>query len=216
MRTSSTGQEFYHADALGSVLAITDQTGTVQTRYAYDPFGNTTVTGTSTNPFQYTGRENDGTGLYYYRARYYSPTLQRFISEDPLLCGETNTFPLRSVFQNPQTINAFAYVSNTPLNLRDPLGLSPECEYYDQRCSEVKSETAKSIYCDAAPKVCEKFPRDTYTNCVRTCLQSFDQNICATTASGRKGKNVISCYVLGAHATCFITCTGGVTFEPPK
>ena len=37
-----------------------------------------------TNPFQYTGRENDATGLYYYRARYYSPTLRRFISEDPL------------------------------------------------------------------------------------------------------------------------------------
>jgi RHS repeat-associated protein len=38
----------------------------------------------SANPAQYTGRENDGTGLYYYRGRYYSPTLQRFASQDPL------------------------------------------------------------------------------------------------------------------------------------
>jgi len=38
----------------------------------------------SANPFQYSGRENDGTGLYYYRARYYHPKLMRFVSEDPL------------------------------------------------------------------------------------------------------------------------------------
>src|SRR5581483_6382816 len=35
-------------------------------------------------PTQYTGRDNDGTGLFYYRARYYNPTLQQFISEDPI------------------------------------------------------------------------------------------------------------------------------------
>ena len=83
LRTSAVA-EYYHADALGSTLALTDDSGVVQTTYAYEPFGNSTVTGTSANPFQYTGRENDGTGLYYYRARYYSPQLQRFVSEDPL------------------------------------------------------------------------------------------------------------------------------------
>ncbi len=38
----------------------------------------------SENRSQYTGRENDGTGLYYYRTRYYHPQMQRFISEDPI------------------------------------------------------------------------------------------------------------------------------------
>jgi RHS repeat-associated protein len=47
-------------------------------------FGSTTISGSSWNALQYTGRENDGTGLYYYRARYFSPILQRFISEDPI------------------------------------------------------------------------------------------------------------------------------------
>lgn len=103
---------YYQIDALGSVIALTDDTGAVKTIYTYDPFGNVSVSGEpSDNPFQYTGRENDGTGLYYYRARYYSPELQRFISEDPigLLGGD---------------VNFYAYVENDPVNQVDPLGLA--------------------------------------------------------------------------------------------
>ncbi len=75
----------YVRGALGSIIALTDDAGVTKTTYTYDPFGNVTITGeASDNPFQYTGRENDGTGLYYYRARYYSPEMQRFISEDPI------------------------------------------------------------------------------------------------------------------------------------
>ena len=57
----------------------------------------------SDNPFQYTGRENDGTGLYYYRARYYSPELQRFISRDPIGLGGGD-------------VNFYRYVGNSPVN----------------------------------------------------------------------------------------------------
>ena len=91
--------EFYHIDALGSSVALTDNSGLVGTFYEYGAFGGTTISGTSLNPFQYTRRENDGTGLFFYRAKYYSPTLQRFISEDP--------FPgFRSI---PQTLNLYPY-----------------------------------------------------------------------------------------------------------
>jgi len=114
VRTTSTGQEFYHTDALGSVLVLTDSSGVVQTTYRYDPFGNTTVTGTSTNVFQYTGRENDGTGLYYYRERYYSPKLQRFIGEDPIGFAGGD-------------VNFYAYVGNNPVRYFDPFGLCPVC-----------------------------------------------------------------------------------------
>src|SRR4030042_3203766 len=56
---------FYQTDALGSVIAMTDENGIVKTTYTYDPFGNVTISGeASDNPFQYTGREYDGTGLY--------------------------------------------------------------------------------------------------------------------------------------------------------
>jgi RHS repeat-associated protein len=154
VRTSSTGQEFYHVDALGSVLAITNDAGAVQTTYRYDPFGNTTVTGTSTNPFQYTARENDGTGLYYYRARYYSPTLSRFLSEDPLYSPLQQAKKCKSNFTpsvsnyietdrnlsqlmalkfyqfvgalgpNPQQIHLYTYTNDNPINGTDPLGLA--------------------------------------------------------------------------------------------
>jgi RHS repeat-associated protein len=56
------------------------------------------------------GSENDDIGLYCYRARYYHPGVQRFISEDPigLFGGDTNLS---------------GYVANSPLAFTDPLGL---------------------------------------------------------------------------------------------
>ncbi len=69
---------YYQTDALGSVIALMDDLGSVKTQYTYSPFGETDTIGeTSDNPFQYTGREDDGTGLYYYRARYYSAEMKR-------------------------------------------------------------------------------------------------------------------------------------------
>jgi RHS repeat-associated protein len=98
-------------DSLGSTIALADPTGTVQTSYTYEPFGKTTASGASTtNPFQYTNRENDGTGLYYYRARYYHSILQRFVAEDPI------------EFRGGD-INLYGYVINNPTGFVDPFGL---------------------------------------------------------------------------------------------
>jgi RHS repeat-associated protein len=135
-------------DGLRSAVALTDPAGTVQTEYTYEPFGKTTATGvSSSNPFQYTGRENDTTELMYYRARYYQPGLQRFISEDPLGCGAPNLPPLKSIERNPQYLNLYAYVNNRVMNLNDPLGLCPDCSYYETRCQEVVSGFSKTYYC---------------------------------------------------------------------
>jgi RHS repeat-associated protein len=84
------------------------------TRYAYDPFGRTTLDGASSpNPFQYTGREHDGlAGLYSYRTRYYHPGLHRFVSEDPVRRYGVND-------------GLYAYVDNQPTALADPTGEVP-------------------------------------------------------------------------------------------
>jgi RHS repeat-associated protein len=94
-------------DGSGSTMALANSSGTLVTQYTYDPFGKTTFTGTaSPNAAKYTGREDDGTGLYYYRARYYHPVLQRFMSEDPLGFGGGD-------------VNLYGYVGNNSANLVD-------------------------------------------------------------------------------------------------
>jgi len=109
-RTDSAGARSFLTDPLGSTLALTDSTGTAQTSYTFEPFVNTTATGaSSTSSFAYTGRELDTTGLYYYRARYYHPQLERFVTEDPL--------GLRG------GMNYYGYVGQNPLSRKDPLGL---------------------------------------------------------------------------------------------
>jgi RHS repeat-associated protein len=100
----------YLADALGSTVALASG-GAVKTSYGYDPYGAAQVTGTaSDNTFQYTGRENDGTRLYYYRARYYAPLWGRFISEDPIGFAGGD-------------VNLYRYVGNDPIDFSDPSGL---------------------------------------------------------------------------------------------
>jgi len=110
LESPSSGMEHYAADALGTTVALTDAGGSVQTYYSYEPFGRVTRTGTSSNELTYTGREDDGTGVYYYRARYYHPALARFITQDPMGFGGGQT-------------NLYAYVANNPLKFSDSLGL---------------------------------------------------------------------------------------------
>jgi RHS repeat-associated protein len=113
-RTTASGSSDLLTDGLGSTLALTDPFGLPTTTYAYDPFGGTTQQGAaSDNPFQYTGRENDGTALQYNRNRYYHPGMGRFISPDPIGLGGGDS-------------NLYAYVGNDPMNATDPLGLYME------------------------------------------------------------------------------------------
>jgi RHS repeat-associated protein len=104
-RTDSVGVRALLPDALGSTAALGDNTGALQTQYTYEPFGITTQTGAaSTNSYKFTGREDDVTGLMYYRARYYSPRMGRFVSEDPIgfLGGDINVYV--SVQNNPLVV----------------------------------------------------------------------------------------------------------------
>ena len=129
---------YYYTDALGSIIGLSDESGQQVTRYAYDAFGQVAISGEmSDNPFQYTGRENDGTGLYYYRARYYSPELQRFVSEDPILkLGHPNVpFLLPRILKNPAMLAAYNYVKNNPLLYTDPIGLMSCTDLCNLACS---------------------------------------------------------------------------------
>jgi RHS repeat-associated protein len=130
VRTPSSGSaEYYLSDALGSIVGLASPTGTVPTTYTYEPYGKTTAAGTGSDSFLgFTGRENDSTGtlsLYNYRAWSYSPTLHRFLTEDPLgLIGG---------------VNLYAYVEGGPTNLIDPLGLdSNGCGFLGIGCIDAR------------------------------------------------------------------------------
>lgn len=105
-------------DANANTIRLLNGSQAVTDSYSYEAYGKTTQTGSSTQSQQYTGRENDGTGLYFYRARYFSPNAARFISEDPIgLNGGANVY---------------AYVGGNPINKRDPEGLdNPGMGPYD-------------------------------------------------------------------------------------
>jgi len=130
IRQTATGNEHYHTDSLSSTMVLSNSSSTGTTSYVYEPFGRTTSSGASSNPFQYTGRENDLASIYYYRARYYSPNLGRFMNED------------RIGFSG-KSLNLYSYASNSPLRFSDPLGLwSAEAHrlFLEHRFGEISDE----------------------------------------------------------------------------
>ncbi|WP_321166292.1 RHS repeat-associated core domain-containing protein, partial [Luteimonas huabeiensis] len=114
-RGSGANRHYFLTDALGSTRALTDSNGGVVQSYDYDPYGGThPANATIQNPYRYTGREQDASGLYYYRARYYHPGMGRFVSEDSIgLAGGD--------------ANLYAYVIGDPVSLSDPSGNCPWC-----------------------------------------------------------------------------------------
>jgi RHS repeat-associated protein len=111
-RTASGATSTLLTDALGSTIGLVSASnGPMASSYTYQSFGGTTAGGAAnTNPYQFTGRENDGTGLYSYRARYYSPLFQRFVTQDPIGFGGGDT-------------NLYSYAGNDPISETDPQGL---------------------------------------------------------------------------------------------
>jgi len=110
--TSTGVTSTFLGDALGSTIGlVASNNGPIATNYTYQPFGSTTIGGSANgNSYQFTSRENDGTGLYFYRARYYSPTFQRFIAQDPIGFSGGD-------------VNLYGYVGGDPVMFRDPTGL---------------------------------------------------------------------------------------------
>jgi len=116
--TDGTTVYYYGLDGHGSVANLTDSSGAVVNTYRYDPYGNSlgkTETASLPNPWQYAGGYFDvESGLYLLGARYYAPTLGRFLQQDLLGVPE---------------LSQYAYASSDPCNNSDPSGMQT-CYHY--------------------------------------------------------------------------------------
>jgi RHS repeat-associated protein len=196
----------YLTDALGSVIATAKADQSLEVGYAFSPYGQTQKVGVenqqpgSENSSQYTGRENDGNGLYFYRARYYDPVLKRFISEDPIgLDGG---------------INSHGYVEGNPISKTDARGLmtgTDDCSYYDREYLR----SGGIYYGRVAPTQCRgqwKYLAKPITRCIRECLQKTDSYTCAPANCVSTPTQMVSCQI-GTHAFCWSKCVVEYVYE---
>jgi RHS repeat-associated protein len=115
---------YYQFDYNGSTISLKSDAGSYTNRYSYDPYGKVANSAEATpgtnnlvpNPFKFGGRYglmDDGNGLVYARARYYSPELGRFLTKDPLT-GD---------LKNGLSLNRYIYALDNPIEMIDPDGM---------------------------------------------------------------------------------------------
>jgi len=115
MVTTSLVRSYFHTNKQGSVIAMSGNSAALaEGPYTYDPYGNcfsgASACSSSGEPYRFAGERFDSeTGLYYYRARYYSSALGRFLQTDPVGYSVD--------------LNLYAYVGNDPTDKTDPQGL---------------------------------------------------------------------------------------------
>jgi RHS repeat-associated protein len=124
-------QRYVLPDGLGSVRTLSNGAdGSAYATYSYDAFGSPRTQEGPHTTFRLTGEQYDykareqagdlglgkNHGLYYLRARFYDPTIGRFLTPDPL----------RGFSTDPQSLNRYAYAGNNPVNRVDPTGMLTE------------------------------------------------------------------------------------------
>jgi RHS repeat-associated protein len=105
---------YYLYDGLGSVRALSDESGTLTDTYSYDAFGNLIArTGSTDNAYLYRGEQWDADlGLYYNRARYLNPDSGRFWSMDSYEGSPSD----------PASLHKYLYANANPIAYDDPSG----------------------------------------------------------------------------------------------
>ena len=180
--TNQNGTFYYHRDHQGSIVALTDSAGAVVESFTYDKHYGTIINHTKTietnNLYAYTGREFDTDELYYYRARYYDPQIQRFISEDPIGFASSD-------------FNFYRYVENSPVNFVDPTGLCSVWEWIvsprdclkdamDDAANPNFEEKFKKGLCKKATETCQDYAKKAFDRCNLSYMSVTKSGPCAS------------------------------------
>lgn len=136
------GQYYYYIyNGHGDVIQMISESGTIVNSYKYDEWGNTLFKQEVVqNDLKYCSEPfDDETGLYYLRARYYDPSIGRFISKDSV----------EGDVKNPLSLNLYTYCANDPIGLFDPSGCTVQSEI-DDYCKNNKNvaDTLSYFYSD--------------------------------------------------------------------
>jgi RHS repeat-associated protein len=130
-----TGLQYLLTDHLGSTVAVTNASGTLTSQQRYLPFGEARTIPNSpilATDFGYTGQrllDSGMGGIMDYKARFYSPYLNRFLQPDSIIPNPSN----------PQNWNRYSYVGNNPVLYNDPTGHDSACgsSYSDPDCNKL-------------------------------------------------------------------------------
>lgn len=136
--SNNTSKDYYLYNAHGDVVALADETGQIKKQYHYDAFGvEHSPEQSDTNPFRYCGEYYDQeTGDIYLRARYYSPVIGRFDSEDSY----------RGNISDPLSLNLYTYAHNNPVMYIDPSGHSKQNVFLGNGLSWPSPSSGRGAY----------------------------------------------------------------------
>ncbi|MGC1377270.1 MAG: polymorphic toxin-type HINT domain-containing protein, partial [Anaerolineales bacterium] len=197
-QTRNDAPSYYLQDGHGSVRSLTDAAGSLTDSYDYSAFGETlNHTGSSANPYQYTGQQFDAqTGLYDLRARYYDPGVGQFLSQD------TNSYNIN----DPAQLNRYTYTANNPVNFIDPLGLQAFAEYtfLTQNDEEAAAAAEGEAYAEEGDALLD----ETGGSCP---INSFSADTQVATQDGEKPISEIQ---IGDYVLAWNAETGEISFHP--
>jgi RHS repeat-associated protein len=189
--------DYYHADGLGNITYLADNTQSQAASYAYDPYGNlmsSAGTLATANTYRFSSREYvPSSGLYVYLYRFYNPGTERWLNQDPL--GEQGGIYL------------YGFVGNNPVNRTDLYGLCWEDQLQEAQkdIDWALNQLTEGGFPNAnSPLLSVNSPLGQFVSTVYTDAQN-NKNALLAAAGGAAG--------LGAQATAVGTSSVGFVFS---
>ena len=174
---AGTNVAYLGRNAHGDVTYTYNGAGTISSTAAYDPFGNVIATSGSQPSITDSGWQGSWfdarTHLYYVVARWYSPALGQFLSDDPLTADAAN----------PQARDPYAFGAGDPVDKVDPSGLDPRICTESAPCGGSFDPAAVQYYSQNAPQLNQpNQPGYPLGGAASGCKDSFARSGCFLTS----------------------------------